>query len=88
VLDNLVGDLLNVTLDLSVGELAADQTLGGEQGVLGVDNSLTLSGNTDETLTILSETNNGGSSTGTCLGIELEIQFLHCFDGQAGVSRI
>ena len=47
VLDDLVGNLLDVALDLTVGVLTADQTLGGEQGVLGVDNSLTLGGNTD-----------------------------------------
>ena len=47
VLDDLVGDLLNVTLDLGIGVLATDETLGSEQSVLGVDNSLTLSGNTN-----------------------------------------
>jgi len=83
MLDNLVGDLLNVTLDLSVGELATNQTLCGEQSVLGVDNGLTLGGNTDEALAILGETNDGGSSTGTCLRIELTSQFLNCFDGLA-----
>ncbi|KAH0238726.1 hypothetical protein KCV06_g321, partial [Aureobasidium melanogenum] len=31
VLDNLVGDLVQVTLDLSILELATDQTLGGEE---------------------------------------------------------
>jgi hypothetical protein len=77
VLDNLVGDLLNVTLDLNIGELAANQTLGSEEGVLGVDNGLALGGNTDETLAILSETNNGGSSTSTCSETLLTIQFFH-----------
>jgi hypothetical protein len=66
VLDDLVGDLLNVTLNLSVGVLAANQTLSSEQSVLGVDNSLALGGNTDETLAILGETNDGGSCAGTC----------------------
>jgi hypothetical protein len=58
VLDDLVGDLLNITLNLSVGVLATNQTLGSEESVLGVDNGLTLSGNTDETLTILGEADN------------------------------
>jgi hypothetical protein len=66
VLDDLVGDLLNVTLNLSVGVLATNQTLSSEQSVLGVDNSLALGGNTDETLAILGETNDGGSCAGTC----------------------
>jgi hypothetical protein len=56
VLDNLVRDLLDIALDLSVRELATDQTLGGEEGVLRVDNGLALGGNTDETLAILGET--------------------------------
>ncbi|XP_077660306.1 uncharacterized protein AFUA_2G09950 [Aspergillus fumigatus Af293] len=30
VLNNLVGDLLDVTLNLRIGELATDETLGGE----------------------------------------------------------
>lgn len=57
VLDNLVGDLLDVSLDLSVLELATDQSLGGEEGVLRVDNSLSLGSNTDQTLTILGKGN-------------------------------
>jgi hypothetical protein len=73
VLDNLVGDLLNITLDLSVGELATNETLGSEKSVLGVNNGLTLGGNTDKALTILSETNDGGSGTGTCEKIMLVI---------------
>jgi len=67
VLDDLVGDLLNVTLDLSVGVLATNQTLGSEESILRVDNGLTLGGNTDETLAILGEADNGGSSASTCI---------------------
>ena len=67
VLDDLVGNLLDVTLDLGVGELATDETLGGEESVLGVDNGLTLGGNTDQTLTVLGESNNGRSGSGTYL---------------------
>ena len=58
VLDDLVGNLVQVTLNLGVGELATDETLSGEQSVLGVDNSLTLGSNTNQALTILSEGNN------------------------------
>ena len=65
VLDDLVGDLLDVTLDLDVGELATDETLGGEQSVLRVDDGLTLGGDTDQTLAILGETDNGGRCPGT-----------------------
>ena len=65
VLDDLVGDLLDVALDLGVGELAADQTLGGEEGVLGVHDGLALGGNTDETLTVLGQGDDGGGCAGT-----------------------
>lgn len=65
VLDDLVGDLLDIALNLSVGELATDQTLGGEEGVLGVDDGLALGGNTDETLALLGETDNGRGCAGT-----------------------
>ena len=65
VLDDLVGDLLDIALDLSVGELATDQTLGGEEGVLGVDDGLTLGGDTDKTLALLGETDDGRGCAGT-----------------------
>jgi hypothetical protein len=67
VLDDLVGDLLDITLDLSIGELTTDKTLGGEQSVFRVDNSLALGGNTDETLAVLGESDNGGCCAGTFL---------------------
>lgn len=66
VLDDLVRDLGNITLNLGVGKLASDQTLSGEESVLGVDNGLALGGNTDETLAVLGESDDGRSSTGTC----------------------
>jgi hypothetical protein len=68
VLDDLVGDLLDVLLDLGVGELAADETLGSEEGVLGVDNSLALGGNTDQALALLCETDDGRCCAATCDG--------------------
>ena len=69
VLDNLEGHLLDILLDLLVGVLATDQTLGGEKSVLGVDNGLTLSGNTNETLTVGSEGNDGRSCSDTWAGL-------------------
>jgi hypothetical protein len=74
VLDDLVGDLLDVTLDLNIGELATDETLGSEESVLGVNDGLTLGGNTNETLTILGDTDDGRSSTGTCRRIQSAIE--------------
>ncbi|ROW02352.1 hypothetical protein VSDG_02455 [Cytospora chrysosperma] len=55
VLDDLVRDLLDVALNLNIGELSADQPLGGEEGVFGVNDGLTLGGDTDQTLAILGE---------------------------------
>jgi hypothetical protein len=59
VLDDLVGNLLDVLLNLAIGELATDETLGSEKSVLGVDDSLALGGDTNETLALLGETNDG-----------------------------
>jgi hypothetical protein len=56
VLDDLVWDLLDITLHLSVGELAADKTLSSKESVFGVDDSLALGGDTDQTLAVLCET--------------------------------
>jgi hypothetical protein len=65
VLDDLVWDLLDVALDLSIGELATDETLGSEKSVLWVDNGLALGGNTNEALAFLGEANDGGCGSAT-----------------------
>jgi hypothetical protein len=65
VLDDLVRHLLDVTLDLSVGELAADKTLGCEEGVLRVDDGLALGGDTDQTLAFFGEADDGGCCAAT-----------------------
>jgi hypothetical protein len=57
VLNDLVWNLLDVALHLSIAELAADETLGGEKGVLWVHDCLTLGRDTDQTLAILGEAN-------------------------------
>lgn len=65
MLDDLVWDLLDIALHLNIGELSSDQSLGGEQGVLWVDNSLALCGDTDQTLTVLCECYDGWGCAGT-----------------------
>jgi hypothetical protein len=65
MLDNLVRNLLDIALDLSIGELSADKTLGCEESVLWVDDSLALGGNTDETLALLCETDDGWCCSAT-----------------------
>ena len=47
MLNDLVWDLLNITLNLVVGEFATDQTLGSEESVLWVDDGLALGGDAD-----------------------------------------
>jgi hypothetical protein len=67
VLHDLVRNLLDIALNLSISELAADETLGSEEGVLGVDNGLALGGDTNEALALFSEADDGwcGAATWT-----------------------
>jgi hypothetical protein len=66
VLDDLVGYLLDITLDLSVGKLAADEAFCCEESILWIDDCLALGGDTDEALALLCETDDGGCSPATC----------------------
>lgn len=50
LVDDLEGEVLHVGLNLSIGELATDQSLGVEDGVLGVHGDLVLGGITNQTL--------------------------------------
>ena len=50
LVDDLEGEVLHVGLDLRIGELATDQSLGVEDSVLGVHGDLVLGGITNQTL--------------------------------------
>jgi hypothetical protein len=50
LVDDLEGEVLHVGLDLSIGELAADEALGVEDGVVRVHGDLVLGRITDQTL--------------------------------------
>jgi hypothetical protein len=76
VLDNLVGHLLDIALDLAIGELAADEALGSEKSVLWVDNGLALGSNTNEALAFLGEANDGGSGAATWSRISTRARLL------------
>ena len=66
VLDNLVRNLLDITLDFGVCKLASDETLGGKEGVFGIDNGLTFSSDTNQTLAIFGEGDDRWSCASTC----------------------
>jgi hypothetical protein len=66
VLYDLVGNLLDITLDLCIGVLAADETFRREEGVFGVDNSLSLGRDTDQSLAVLGEADDGRCCSRTC----------------------
>lgn len=57
MLHDLEGNLLDVLLDLGIGEFSPDQTLRGEECVFGIDDSLTLGGDTNKALAVLGESN-------------------------------
>ena len=68
------------------GELAADEALGGENGVGGVGNGLALGGLADEALPGFREGHDGGGRA--CSLRILENGRFPCFhDGHAGVGR-
>ena len=69
VLDDLVRDLLDITLYLSIRKFAADETLCGEEGIFWVDNCLPLGGNANEALALFGETNNRRCRACACDGI-------------------
>ena len=63
LLNKLEGEELDVSLDGLVGELTSDETLGVEDGVLGVGGQLVLGGVTDQSLAVGSEGDIAGSDT-------------------------
>ncbi len=63
LLDELEGEVLGVLLEVGLAPLAADETLGVEDGVLGVLCGLVLGGVTDETLGSECDVRRGDSVT-------------------------
>ena len=60
LVDDLERPVLGIVLDLLVRELATNETLEAVNGVRRVDDGLTLGGQTDQTLTVLGESDDGG----------------------------
>ena len=71
--DDLEGEVLHISLDLSIGELAADETLGIEDGVLGVHGDLVLGRITDETLGVCESNERRGSSVTHVVGDDIAL---------------
>mmetsp|Transcript_6588 Transcript_6588/g.17841 ORF Transcript_6588/g.17841 Transcript_6588/m.17841 type:complete len:707 (-) Transcript_6588:24-2144(-) len=82
--DDFVGPVLDVRLDLGVGELAADHALGVEDGVDGVHRGLVLGGITDETLGIGEGDVGRGGAVALVVGDDLDAVVLP--DADAGVG--
>lgn len=55
MLDDFVWQVLSVVLDGLVIESSSDQSLGGEDGVFGVSDGLSLGGGSDKSLTFFGE---------------------------------
>lgn len=89
VRDDLEGDVVEILLDLGVLELSSNQPLGSEQGVLGVDNSLSLGGHTNKSLTVLGECDDGGSGSTTLSVLDNSRGLtLHHGDTRVGCTQI
>jgi len=54
--------VLDIALDLLIGELTTNETLESEDSIGRVDNCLSLGGETNKTFAVLSESNDGWSS--------------------------
>ena len=85
LVNDLEGEVLHVSLNLRVGELAADQTLGVENGVGRVHSDLILGGITNQTLGV-GEGNEGGSGAVT-LVVGNDIASVFTEDTDARVRR-
>lgn len=82
----LVRDLVKIFLDLGILELSTDQTLGGEEGIFGIDDRLPLRWLADETLAVLGEGHDGRHRPST-LGILDHPRGLAFHDGHARGGR-
>jgi hypothetical protein len=81
---HLVGEVLGLFADL--GEFAADEALGGENGVLGVGHGLALGGLADDTLAGLGERHDGRRRA-RALGVRNDDRFPALHDCHAGIGR-
>jgi hypothetical protein len=68
LVDDLERPVLHVCLNLGIGELATDQALGVEDGVVGVHGDLVLGGIANETLRVVEGDIRGSGSVALVVG--------------------
>src|SRR5690606_41142570 len=86
MLDDAVGHQVEVLLDLGVGELAADQSLDGKEGVLGIGDRLALGRGANDDLAILGEGDDRRRGA-VALGVLDDLGVAAFHDGDAAVGR-
>lgn len=86
MLDDLVWNLLDVALDFRVCELSSDETFRGEQCILGVDDGLTLSCNSNKSLAFLRKSYYGGCRTCAYTVLAQEVEHI-CGDERQRLSK-
>jgi hypothetical protein len=88
LVNNLEGPVLHVGLDLGVGELSANQSLGVENSVMGVHGDLVLGGITNESLRVVESDIRGGGSVTLVVGNDFDSVVLPDSDTGVGGTEI
>lgn len=88
LVNNLEGEVLGISLDLRVGELAADQTLSVEDCVVRVHGDLVLSSIADKTLGVGEGNERGGGSVTLVVGNDFDTVITEDTYARVGGSQI
>lgn len=88
LVDDLEREVLHVGLDLGVGKLATDQTLGVEDGVGWVHGDLVLGGITDQTLGVSEGNERGGCAVALVVGNDLNAVISEDTHARVGGTQI
>jgi hypothetical protein len=88
LVNNLERPVLHVGLDLGIGELSANQSLGVENGVVGVHGDLVLGGITNESLRVVESDIRGGGSVTLVVGNDFDSVVLPDSDTGVGGTEI
>ena len=88
LVDTLEGEVLQVSLNLSIVELPADKTLGIEDGVVWVHGDLVLGGISDETLRVCEGNERGCCAVTLVVGNDLDTVILPDTDARVGGAQV